>query len=236
MGLLTVVRHGQASFLKADYDHLSPLGELQARKLAEYWLARGVEFDHVFHGPARRQQGTGAIVAEAYSAAGRPWPESVLLPELDEYPGIEVVRVFLPALIEKHEDMRALDQEFRTAGDHSVAARAFEKMFQRVTRLWVAGELDSPDVETWQAFCDRVEQGILKARAGGGRIAVFTSGGVIAATVRLALDLSPVRTLELSWAPRNASYSEFLFSSERFSLSTFNCYPHLDSPQLLTWR
>jgi broad specificity phosphatase PhoE len=102
--------------------------------------------------------------------------------------------------------------------------------------MWVAGDLDSPDVESWQAFCDRVERGIATARAAGGRVAVFSSGGVMAATVRLALDLSPVRTLELSWAPRNAAYSEFLFSGERFSLATFNSYPHLDRPELLTWR
>jgi hypothetical protein len=58
----------------------------------------------------------------------------------------------------------------------------------------------------------------------------------MAATVRLALDLSPRRTLELSWMPRNASYSEFLFSGERFSLGTFNAFPHLDSAELLTLR
>src|SRR5581483_7348298 len=170
---------------------------------AEYWIARGVTFDHVFYGPARRQSGTGEIVAGAYRDAGLSWPTPTVLPELDEYPGIEVARVFLPGLIEKHEDIRALEEEFRTAGEHAVAARAFEKMFQRVTRLWVTGELDSPDVETWQSFCDRVAKGIAVARAAGGRVAVFSSGGVIAATVRLALELSPIRTLELSWSPRN---------------------------------
>ncbi|HLJ47995.1 MAG TPA: histidine phosphatase family protein [Bryobacteraceae bacterium] len=236
MGSLTLVRHGQASFLQPNYDKLSRLGEEQARKLGEYWLKTGVRFDHSFHGPAHRQVHTGDIVAQTYREAGESWPDSSCIPELDEYPGIEVVRAFLPELIDKHEDMRLLDEEFRTAADRSVAARAFEKMFQRVTRLWVAGELDSPDVETWQSFCERVEVGIERARSVGGRVAVFTSGGVIAATVRIALDLSPQRTLELSWAPRNASYAEFLFSPERFSLSSFNVYPHLDTPDLLTWR
>lgn len=236
MGLLTLVRHGQASFLQPNYDKLSSLGEEQARRLAIFWLKTGTRFDHAFHGPACRQVHTGEIVAETFRAAGVGWPEASSIPELDEYPGIEVVRAFLPELIEKHEDIRQFDQEFRTAADRAVAARAFEKMFQRVTRLWVAGELDSPDVETWQAFCERVEVGVRKACDAAGRVVVFTSGGVIAATARIALDLSPQRTLELSWAPRNASYSEFLFSGERFSLSTFNAYPHLDSPELLTWR
>jgi broad specificity phosphatase PhoE len=73
-------------------------------------------------------------------------------------------------------------------------------------------------------------------REAGGNAVIFSSGGVMAATVRLALDLSAARTLELSWTPRNASYSEFLFSGERFSLSTFNAFPHLDSAELLTLR
>lgn len=236
MGLLTIVRHGQASFLQADYDKLSKLGELQARTLGEYWVKRKVRFDHVYYGPARRQSGTGEIVACVYREAGMDWPEPVCLQELDEYPGIEVMRAFLPGLLDTHEDIRSLEQEFRSAGEHAVAARAFEKMFQRVTRLWVAGELESPGVETWQVFCDRVETGIAKIRGSGGQAVLFSSGGVMAATVRLALDLSPVRTLELSWIPRNASYSEFLFSGERFSLAAFNAYPHLDSPELLTWR
>ena len=236
MGLLTLVRHGQASFLQADYDKLSALGEAQAAKLAEYWIERGVRFDHVYYGPARRQSGTGEIVRRAYVEAGLEWPEPVSVPEFDEYPGIEVMRAFLPGLIDKHEDIRVLEAEFRTAGEHTVAARAFEKMFQRVTRMWVAGDLESPEVETWQAFCDRVERGIARVREAGGSAAIFSSGGVMAATVRIALDLSPQRTLELSWTPRNACYSEFLFSGERFSMSTFNAYPHLDSADLLTWR
>src|ERR1051326_7135470 len=175
MGLLTLVRHGQASFLQADYDKLSALGEAQAAKLAEYWIERGVRFDHVYYGPARRQSGTGEIVRRAYVEAGLEWPEPVSVPEFDEYPGIEVMRAFLPGLIDKHEDIRVLEAEFRTAGEHTVAARAFEKMFQRVTRMWVAGDLESPEAETWQAFCDRVERGIARVREAGGSAAIFKS-------------------------------------------------------------
>jgi hypothetical protein len=52
----------------------------------------------------------------------------------------------------------------------------------------------------------------------------------------LALDLAPQRTLELSWTARNAGYTEFLFSVGRFSLSSFNNHPHLEDPDLLTYR
>ena len=239
MALLTLVRHGQASFLQHNYDKLSELGEKQARILGEYWLRTGARFDQVYYGPACRHLRTGEIVAEVYRQAGASWPQPVTLPELDEYAGIEVVRTFLPGLMETHEDIRAMEAEFRQAGEQDVAFRLFDKLFARITRMWVNEELDSPDVEPWKEFCARVDRGIGQIREAAGknaRIVVFTSGGVIAATVRSALDLSPQRTLELSWTSRNAGYTELLFSPERFSLSSFNNHPHLEDETLLTYR
>lgn len=239
MALLTLVRHGQASFLADNYDKLSELGERQSQILGEYWLRTGARFDQVYYGPACRHLRTGELVANVFRAADAPWPEPITLPELDEYAGIEVVRTFLPGLMETHEDIRALEAEFRQAGEKDVAFRLFDKLFARITRMWVNEELDSPDVEPWRDFCARIERGITCIRNDAGknaRIAVFTSGGVIAATVRLALDLAPQKTLEMSWTSRNASYSEWLFSPERFSLASFNNHPHLESEDLLTYR
>ncbi len=236
MGLLTVVRHGQASFLQADYDKLSPLGEEQARKLAAYWLESGARFDRVYYGPALRQRRTGEIVAEAMRDTGVPWPEARVDDDFDEYAGIEVMKRALPRLCETDVEIGSLHRDFREARAGPLAGRTFEKMFQRVMRLWVAGELPCDDIECWCGFCERIARAIARVRQGGGRPVVFTSGGVMAATARVALDLSPLHTMELSWMPRNASYSEFLFSGERFSLSSFNAHPHLDAPELLTWR
>ncbi len=239
MSLLTLVRHGQASFLKENYDKLSERGELQSRILGEYWLRTGEVFDQVYQGSACRHLRTGQIVADVYRQAGAPWPEPVTLPELNEYPGIEVVRTFLPGLMETHEDIRALEAEFRQAGEQDVAFRIYDKLFARITRMWVNEELHSPEVEPWRDFCERVDRGIAQIRNRAGknaRIVVFTSGGVIGATVRAALDLSPQRTLEMSWTSRNASYTEFLFSPERFSLASFNNHPHLEAEELLTYR
>ncbi|MGK0529545.1 MAG: broad specificity phosphatase PhoE, partial [Alteromonadales bacterium] len=45
-----LVRHGQASFGKANYDKLSELGGQQAIWLGDYFKHRNVEFDAVFSG------------------------------------------------------------------------------------------------------------------------------------------------------------------------------------------
>ncbi len=239
MALLTLVRHGQASFLQDNYDRLSELGERQARILGEYWLRTGTSFDQVYYGPACRHKDTGDAAVEAFRRAGVVWPEPVTLKELDEYPGIEVVRRFLPGLMETHEDIRALERDFREAGEKGLAFRMYDRLFQRIVRMWVDEEIDSPEVESWKSFCERVQRGLARIREQAprnARIVVFTSGGVIGAAVRLALDLAPQRTLEVSWTARNAGYTEFLFSENRFSLSSFNNHPHLEDADLLTYR
>ena len=99
--------------------------------------------------------------------------------------------------------------------------------------------MEAPDIPTWEQFCHRVEAAVGRIRSNApksARVAVFTSGGPTAATARVALQLSYEATLELTWSPRNASVSEFLFSQDRFSLSTFNSTAHLPDAPLLTYR
>ena len=58
MGQLYLVRHGQASFGKANYDELSRLGEQQAYWLGEYFQSLSLNFDRVVTGTLQRQQDT----------------------------------------------------------------------------------------------------------------------------------------------------------------------------------
>ena len=69
MGVILLVRHGQASFGSADYDVLSPLGERQARCLGAALAKRGVRPASVVSGSIRRQLASAAALA---AAAG--WP------------------------------------------------------------------------------------------------------------------------------------------------------------------
>ena len=140
VALLTLIRHGQASFLADDYDRLSETGARQAHKLGEYWARAGVLFDQVYFGPARRHVQTGEIVLQRCRKAGLPWPDPLPLPEAQEYPGIEVMRAFLPGLMERHEEIREMEARFRTAGDRTAAGRLYDVLFQRITTMWVARE------------------------------------------------------------------------------------------------
>ena len=63
MGIIHLVRHGQASFGAADYDVLSAEGEEQARLLG--LALAGLRPDRVVHGSLVRQRRTASIAAAA---------------------------------------------------------------------------------------------------------------------------------------------------------------------------
>ncbi len=236
MGILVLIRHGQASFLADDYDQLSELGREQSRRLGLHWKSTGTNYDRIYAGPARRHAQTCELVTEA---AGADRSGVQRLEEFDEYNAFGLLKAVLPRLVPEDPVARSLHADYAAQHEERLKARAFERLFQHVTRRWAAGEIQADGIEPWHEFCSRVARGItrvIQESEPGSRVAVFTSGGPIAAAARLALDLSAVKTLELSWSSYNASYSEFLFSPNRLSLLSFNRYPHLDGNGMLSWR
>jgi len=206
MSLLFLVRHGQASFHADDYDQLSPRGVEQARQLGFHWANLNLTFDQVYFGPRRRHRQTMDAAEAAYRERGLPWPTPVELAELDEHCGPEVVTRSLPELLQRDPIIRELKEKFRK--DSETAQRDYLRVFQKVTRMWVRRELNLPDLEAWHEFRGRVERGLLKMTGAAGsqkKIAVFSSGGPVAAAMGFALKLDDEKTLELSWVVRNAA-------------------------------
>jgi broad specificity phosphatase PhoE len=239
MGILFLVRHAQASFLEDNYDKLSALGEMQARLLGEYWARRNLVFDRACVGPCVRQQDTLKIVSDAYARAGLEFPEPLALPEFDEYQGEAVLKRSLPGLLESEPNIRDLHAAFQSSVGVKKKRVTFQKLFEAVIGQWVRGAIRVQGVETWSEFCSRVNSGLVKFLSAGGRGergAIFTSGGPIAVAMQRALHLSPEATLQVSWMSRNSSWSEFLYSADRFTLSSFNVHGHLDDPAMLTHR
>jgi broad specificity phosphatase PhoE len=239
MGRVFLVRHAQASFLEPDYDKLSPTGEAQARILGEYWARHKVVFDRVCTGPRVRHRDTEKAVREIYAKHSLSLPNSVVFHEFDEFQGDVVLEKSIAHLCETNPHIRDLEDAVRNANSPPQRRRNFQKLFETVVTMWVSGELAVDGVESWEAFTARVNRGLsqfLSAASKSETCAIFTSGGPVAVSVQRALHLSPHHTLQVAWMPRNCSYSEFLFSGERFTLSTFNSFQHLDDPAFLTYR
>jgi broad specificity phosphatase PhoE len=240
MGRLLLIRHAQASFLEQNYDKLSAIGETQARRLGQHWAQQKILFDGVCSGPRVRHKDTAKIVGAVYRDAGIPFPEPVVIPEFDEYQAEALLKQGLPGLVEVNDDVRKLHEAFQNSSG-SDRLTNFERMFEMLITKWVDGEVVLPAVESWPEFCTRADRGLsqwMSANGRGQQLAIFGSAGLIGVAMRRALHLSPQDTLRTTWMVRNSSFSEFLFSNsdDRFTLSTFNSFPHLDDVSLLTYR
>jgi broad specificity phosphatase PhoE len=239
MSQLFLVRHGQASFLQPDYDKLSAKGETQSRLLGSYWSKHKLIFDAVYSGPRKRQKDTARIVGEEYRKAGVSWGEPEVLDTFDEFRAEAVIAHALPKLVESDEHVRKLHQAFEKARGKAEQFKTFQRVFEVVISMWAAGELPVPGVETWPDFCVRVQRGLQQLTENGDRgrrIVIFSSGGPIGVAMQRSLGLSTEATLRSAWMVPNCAYSEFLFSRARFTLSSYNAYPHLTDPGLQTYR
>src|SRR5260370_27019341 len=239
MGIGFLVRHAQASFLEPNYDKLSNLGEGQACLLGEYWARHKILVDRACSGPCVRQKDTLALVSDACRKASIRFPDPPVVREFDEYQGEAVLERSLPGLLETDQTIRGLHAGFQSSSGSVERRVAFHKLFDAVIGKWVREEICPPGVETWLEFCSRVNSGLTKclsADSRGERVAIFTSGGPIAVAMQRALQLSSLITLNVSWMSLNSSWSEFIYSRERFTLSSFNCHAHIDDPAMLTYR
>lgn len=239
MSRLFFVRHAQASFLEENYDRLSALGERQAALLGRYWARHGRVFDRVCTGPRERQIETCRIVADEYAKAGVPFPAPEKVAELDEYDGEAVLRQGVPELVAHKRHIRDLYDAYHEASQPGERHLRFQRLFEAVITLWVNGDLPLGGIEPWDDFSARVTRCVIEFLADGSskeQVAIFSSGGPKAVTVQRALELSRLKTVQLSWMVRNCSFSEFVYSKERFSLSAFNEVPHIDDDAMRTYR
>jgi broad specificity phosphatase PhoE len=239
MSHLLLVRHGQASFLEQNYDKLSPKGEAQSRLLGEYWARYKLKLDRVLSGPRVRQQETARIVGEAYHDAGLDWPEIEIMQQFDEFRAEAVIEQTLPPLRETDPYIRDMYKDFERAEGQAQRFKTFQRMFEVIIGRWASGDLPVEGIEPWSDFCDRVQSGFASLTGNGSRgqtIVVFTSGGPTGVAMQRALQLSTQATLKTAWMVANSAFSQFLFSSNRFTLTSYNSYPHITNRDFLTYR
>ena len=229
MATIYLVRHGQASFGKENYDQLSPRGWEQGRILGR-WLAGKVEPGAVFGGNLQRHRETVEAITTGY---GVSLPDMQVLEGLNEFDHLEVVERLRPEWADKQVMARDL-------ASFPKPARAFQQAFEKAVTRWVSGEFDQEYSETWNGFRQRVGHALdqLINLADGADVIVSTSGGPIAVIAQRLLELSDRKALEMNNVIANTSVSRILYSGPRRSLAVFNNYSHLEAedPALVTFR
>jgi broad specificity phosphatase PhoE len=230
VGVIYVVRHGQAAFGTDHYDRLTEIGFTQARLLGAYLARRNIRFDAVFTGTLRRQTETAQAIFEGHPELGsKPSPE--IFAALDEYKPEAV--------------MMALTGSFpapapAAARRDPVVVREHFRVLREALLAWAEDRTSPEGMPAWKAFQDGAVAAIIAARQRfpDGHVLIVSSGGPIAAIVAGALNAPPASAVELNLRIRNSSLTEFASTPRRHHLVSFNGLPHLDTnpdPALTTY-
>jgi broad specificity phosphatase PhoE len=221
VGVIHVVRHGQAAFGTDHYDRLTDIGFAQARLLGAYFARRQLKFDAVFTGTLRRQVETAQGIVEGHpEMAATCQPQT--FPGLDEYKPEAVLMAFTgsvpaPAIEAARRDPVVVRDRFRVLREALLA--------------WAEGRTAPQDMPAWPAFQQGAVDALIQARQGfpDGNVLIVSSGGPIAAMVSGVLNAPPATAVELNLRIRNSSLTEFAATPRRHHLVSFNGLPHLDT-------
>lgn len=217
MGVLLLVRHGQASFGADDYDVLSEVGWQQGARLGDWLREARVAPSAVVHGGMRRHRETAEAAGWADAAVDQGWAEFDHLSVVAAYPD---------------------------APQRELGRREFQQVFELATARWSGGGHDGEYAEPWPAFRERVRASFAAAaaRAGQGQTAVVvSSGGPIAAVCADLVDPgADDATYARLWSRLNtvlvnSSITRVVVGSTGARLLTFNEHAHLDS-ELVSYR
>lgn len=224
MGVLLLVRHGQASFGADDYDVLSETGWEQARVLGRWLAEHGPAPASVVHGGMRRHRETWEGIAEGADlvAASAGAAEDVDWAEFDHL-----------SVLARHAELTG------AVLDPGADRRAFQEHFEVATGHWMTAADDAGYAESYDGFVARARRALAAAAALPGPTLAVTSGGVIAALAAALVvpeggDIGPVWA-RFNTVIANTSVTRVIVGSTGARLLTFNEHPHLPR-DLITYR
>lgn len=213
MGVLHLIRHGQASFGSDDYDVLSPRGHTQAAAIGQAWEAADFQPTDAIAGSMRRHAETAIAAIDACGG-----PDGYDVDDgWNEYDHIGIATT---------HDASALRLD----------TKAFQAVLNEALARWREGDGDYE--EPYAVFQERVLAAFERAvqMAGPGRqVAVFSSGGPIAMVVSHILTADDSLFGSLNDVLVNASITTVLCGSSGPRLLSFNEHTHLPR-DLVTYR
>ena len=212
-----LIRHAQASWGSADYDCLSPLGQIQARHLGRWLAADATQYALVVRGDLRRHAQTFDAIDSAFGAAGRRLPELRIDPGWNEFDHVPILAEYARTF--RDDPNLPLARDGDTPAQRAVLAAA--------VRAWHEGHFDGCVPETWAQFGQRIAAARARIGDDAGSVLVVTSGGAMWRCAQAALDLDDAGLMRLGLALRNTGISEFERNGGRWNMLSWNELPHL---------
>ncbi len=143
-------------------------------------------------------------------------------PGLNEYDAEAVIRAIQPGELVKPTTPEGYKQYFRLLRDGLAQ--------------WMAGVVSPQGMPSYVEFVQGVTSALDHIRQQhDGNVLLVSSGGPIATAVAHVLHTSPETSIELNMRLRNTAVTEFSFNPKRHSLLSFNCLPHLETPNHQDW-
>jgi broad specificity phosphatase PhoE len=219
MGILYLVRHGQASLGADDYDQLSDLGSRQSVQLGRYFASKNMAFDAVLGGTLRRHSQTLDGIREGMGLAGL---HSLQWPGLNEYDSDAVIAAIHPEPWAREPTPENFRHHFR--------------LLRTGLLQWMLGNTQPQGMPSWQIFGQQVLAVLDHVRQSQAeRVLLVSSGGPIASAIGHVLGTPPEATVELNMRLRNTAITEFSFGPKRHALLTYNTLPHLEHLDFAQW-
>lgn len=230
MGAIYLVRHGQASFGKADYDQLSDTGFEQARVLGLALRPRIPQLDAVVTGAMARHRQT----AETCLLAMQQVLPRQEMPGFNEFDHEQVIQRYEPRYANRLVLMADMAKTLKPR-------RAFQEMFEKAVARWVSGRHDEDYSESWSAFrarCVHSLETLIDTLGPSKTAIVFTSGGTITAICQQQLHIPDEYAFRLNWTLANCAVTKIVYSERGRYLSTVNEHAHFEGAhsKLITYR
>lgn len=216
MSHIYLVRHGQASLGKTNYDQLSPLGVKQASILGEHLAQLEAKPSLIVTGSMDRHQQTAEAVLGAFSASTAA--ERIVDARWNEFDFEALIRLFLSEL--------ASDEPKPTKPSE------FFAILRRALQAWSDGKLSAALPETWQQFEERVHSAVHDLITyQHDNIFVFSSGGAISMAIKHVMRLDAHMMIDLNLQTRNTGVTELFAKNGQCYVSSLNHIAHLLTPE-----
>lgn len=234
MAELLLIRHGQASFGKENYDALSDLGKQQAEALGRS-LAAFPQPTQLVCGTLNRQQQTMEhlkIGFEQAKGSAINLPVQIQ-PDFNELAHTDILKVY----DERFADPEYMKREILTQPE---ANKVFHRIYTQAIFHWFDNK-SANYVETFDTFYQRVNNAmetLVNNAKSKERIVVVSSAGSISVCLQKILGVDARKAFELNEVMANTAINRFVFNDNgKVNLSYYNNFHHLPMADLkVTYR
>lgn len=227
MANIYLIRHGQASWGKSDYDQLSGLGAEQSEVLGRYWQNMPTP-ELCYSGVLLRHRQTAENFLKGLK---QTFPVSNL-ESFNEFDHADVLKCYRA----EWQEQKAISQYLKQQVEPD---KSFLIEFKNALTRWLSGDFDDYK-ESFIAFKQRCKKSLeevmlaiqmqqqLAADGSTKNVIVFTSGGVISAICADIMQLNDRSMMKLNFQLVNSSVTKLVFNKDKVSVDSINNYSHLE--------